>query len=65
MPTNPGTTVEKPVVLLLLTIGELDATGILSATAVVDFVVFLPAIFSATALAVVFLEPDSEGLGIV
>jgi hypothetical protein len=60
MPTNPGTTVEKPV-LLVLTVGD-DATGILSAIADVDF--FPPAIFSATALAVVFLEPDSDGLAI-
>jgi hypothetical protein len=46
---------------ILLTIGD-DAAGILSATADVDF--FPPAIFSATALAVVFLEPDSDGLAI-
>jgi hypothetical protein len=52
------------VLLLLLATGN-DVTGILSATAALDFVVFLPAIFSATALAVVFLELDSDGLGIV
>ena len=66
MPTNPGTTVEKPAeLLLLLTIGD-DATGILSATVEVDFGDFaLPAILLATALAVVFLELDSDGLAIV
>jgi hypothetical protein len=62
MPTSPGTVVEKPL-LLLLTIGD-DTIGILSATADVDLVEPLPAIFSATALAVVFLEPDSDGLAI-
>jgi hypothetical protein len=64
IPISPGTTVEKPV-LLLLTIGD-DATGILSATVDADVALVepLPAIFSATALAVVFLERDSDGLGI-
>jgi hypothetical protein len=36
-----------------------------TADADVDLVEPLPAIFSATALAVVFLEPDSDGLAII
>lgn len=65
MPTSPGTVVVKPVLVAVM-IGD-DATGMRSATAVFDdLVVFLPpAILSASALAVVFLEPDRDGLGIV